>query len=195
MQPTEAQLVERSLSGDLSAFNQIVDVYQTQVYNVAARTLGDRTVAEDVTQETFVSAYRALPSFRGGSLRAWLMRIARNQSYDHLRSKKRRSESSLDEALEQPGFVQPVSREPSPEDQALSGELGDAINGAIESLPADQRLALVMIDVQGFSYEEAAEASDVSVGTIKSRLSRARGKVRDGLREHRELLPERFRQV
>jgi RNA polymerase sigma-70 factor (ECF subfamily) len=157
--------------------------------------LGDRSTAEDVTQETFIAAYRALKKFRGGNLRAWLLRIARNLCYDQLRSQKRRPVSSLDEALEQPGFVPPTSGEPSPEEQALTGELGAAINGVIQTLPPDQRIALVMIDVQGASYEEAAHSSDVSVGTIKSRLSRARAKVREGLSAHRELLPDQFRQI
>ena len=94
MQPAEANLVERSLNGDLAAFNQIVDQYQSQVYNVAARVLGNRTTAEDVTQETFIAAYWALKDFRGGNLRAWLLRIARNLCYDQLRSTKRRPERS-----------------------------------------------------------------------------------------------------
>jgi RNA polymerase sigma-70 factor, ECF subfamily len=151
MQSAEAKLVERSLTGDLAAFNQIVDLYQTQVYNVAARVLGDRTTAEDITQETFISAFRSLKGFRGGNLRAWLLRIARNLCYDYLRSSKRKPVSSLDEALEAPGFVPPTSSDPSPEAQALTGELGAAINGAIQTLPPDQRIALVMIDVQGYS--------------------------------------------
>jgi RNA polymerase sigma-70 factor (ECF subfamily) len=195
MQPAEAKLVERSLTGDLAAFNQIVDLYQTQVYNLAARVLGDRTTTEDITQEAFISAFRSLKGFRGGNLRAWLLRIARNLCYDYLRSSKRKPVSSLDEALEAPGFVPPTSSDPSPESQALTGELGAAINGAIQTLPPDQRIALVMIDVQGYSYEDAAHSADVSVGTIKSRLSRARAKVREGLSAHRELLPDQFRQI
>ena len=195
MEPAEAELVQRSLTGDLSAFNQIVDLYQSQVYNLAARVLGDPVAAEDVTQDAFIAAYRALSGFRGGNLRAWLLRIDRNLCYDRLRSAKRRPESSLDEALEQPGFAQPTSDDPSPESQAITAELGAAIDVAIQSVPTDQRMALVMVDVQGFSYEEAAEASGVSVGTIKSRLSRARAKVRTRLGEQRELLPDRFRQI
>ena len=195
IEPADAELVTRSVRGDLSAFNQIVDRYQSQVYNVAARTLGSRVAAEDVTQETFISAYKAISGFRGGSLRAWLLRIARNQCFDHLRSIKRRPESSLEEAFEDTGFVQPASADSLPETQALTAELGRAISRAIHTLPLDQRITLLTIDVQGLSYEETAEAFGVSIGTVKSRLSRARSKVRDLLAREAELLPEQFRRV
>ena len=193
MEIDDATLVERSRNGDLEAFNQIVRRYQLRVYNLAARILGDRTAAEDVAQDTFVSAYKALARFRGGSLRAWLLRIASNLCYDRLRSAKRRPEQSLDEAMESPGFHVP-SRDPSPEQQAISRELHDHVQRAILGLPFDQRNTIMLIDVQGLSYEEAAEAMDVSMGTVKSRLSRARAAVRDALMAHRELLPDKFRQ-
>ncbi len=193
MEIEDATLVERSRNGDLDAFNQIVRRYQLRVYNLAARILGDRTAAEDVAQDTFVSAYKALARFRGGSLRAWLLRIASNLCYDRLRSAKRRPEQSLDEALESPGFHVP-SRDPSPEQQAISRELHDHVQRAILGLPFDQRNTIMLVDVQGLSYQEAAEAMDVSMGTVKSRLSRARAAVRDALMAHRELLPDKFRQ-
>ena len=193
MEIDDATLVERSRNGDLEAFNQIVRRYQLRVYNLAARILGDRTAAEDVAQDTFVSAYKALARFRGGSLRAWLLRIASNLCYDRLRSAKRRPEQSLDEAMESPGFHVP-SRDPSPEQQAISRELHDHVQRAILGLPFDQRNTIMLVDVQGLSYEEAAEAMDVSMGTVKSRLSRARAAVRDALMAHRELLPDKFRQ-
>ncbi len=193
MEIEDATLVERSRNGDLEAFNQIVRRYQLRVYNLAARILGDRTAAEDVAQDTFVSAYKALARFRGGSLRAWLLRIASNLCYDRLRSAKRRPEQSLDEAMESPGFHVP-SRDPSPEQQAISRELHDHVQRAILGLPFDQRNTIMLVDVQGLSYEEAAEAMDVSMGTVKSRLSRARAAVRDALMAHRELLPDKFRQ-
>ena len=195
IEPADAELVTRSVRGDLSAFNQIVDRYQSQVYNVAARILGSRVAAEDVTQETFISAYKAIRGFRGGNLRAWLLRIARNQCFDHLRSMRRRPESSLEEAFEDTGFVQPASTDSLPETQALTAELRRAISRAIHALPLDQRITLVTIDIQGLSYEETAEAFGVSIGTVKSRLSRARSKVRDLLAREAELLPEQFRRV
>jgi RNA polymerase sigma-70 factor (ECF subfamily) len=190
----EAELVARSQDGDLAAFNRIVERYQGLVYNVAARITGNRTSAEDVAQETFTSAYRSIRRFRGGSLRAWLTRIASNLSIDAIRSSRRRPEESLDEHLLNPAF-QPVSAVESPEQRALSNELSDEIQRAIMAVPEEQRALLVLIDVQGMSYEEAAQAVGVSVGTVKSRLSRARARVRGHLRQHRELLPGRFRHI
>ena len=194
MQGDESQLVTLSKQGDLGAFNRIVERYQSQVYNLSARILSDRTAAEDVTQEAFVSAFRAISRFRGGSLRAWLLRIASNASYDYIRSRARRPEQSLDESLLDQGFAVP-SNDPSPEQHAISRELNAEIQRSIASLPMDQRTVILMIDVQGLSYQEAAQAAGVSIGTIKSRLSRARARVRDLLRQRRELLPDRFRQL
>ncbi len=193
MQPGDAELVIRCQRGDLAAFNLIVERYQSRVFNVAARILGNRASAEDVAQETFVSAYRAIGRFRGGSLPAWLMRIATNASRDFLRAGRRRPAESLDEFLLDPGF-QPSSSDPTPEQQALAGELGAAIQEAILSLPEDQRAVLVLVDVQGFSYEETSTATGASIGTVKSRLSRARARMRDQLVQKRELLPDEYRQ-
>ena len=193
MDAEDSDLVVRSKDGDLCAFNFIVQRYQSQVLNLSARILGDRGRAEDVTQETFISAFRAISRFRGGSLRAWLMRIAANASRDSLRGSRRRPEQSLDESLESPSF-QPASGEASPEEHAERSELNAELQRAILSLSNDQKAVLVLIDVQGFSYEETAESVGASIGTIKSRLNRARRKVRDILMEKRELLPDRFRQ-
>ena len=192
MTPDDDELVRRSQDGDIAAFNIIVERYQSYVLNLSARILGNRSLAEDVAQETFVSAYRAIGRFRGGSLRAWLLRIAQNGSRDAIRSSGRRREDSLDEALLNPMF-QVRSGGESPEESALRGELAAEIQRSILSLPEDQRATLVLIDVQGLSYEEAADAMGVSLGTVKSRLSRGRARARDYLVEHRELLPEQFR--
>ena len=190
----DSQLVARSREGDLATFNVIVERYQAQVLSVAWRVVGTRASAEDIAQETFISAYRAIGKFRGGSLRAWLFRIASNLGVDLLRSSKRRPEDSLDQSLENPAF-QVASGDETPEQAALRGELGGEIQKAILSLPDDQRVALLLIDVQGLSYDEAAEATGPSVGTVKSRLSRARGKVRDILVKRTELLPDKFRHI
>ena len=194
MHPEDTKLVNKAQRGDLVAFNLIVERYQAHVFNLSARILGNRTTAEDITQETFISAYRAIKKFRGGSLRSWLLSIAANASRDFLRSSRRRPEQSLDESLLNPGF-QVASGDESPEQQALRVELGAEIQHAILTLPADQRTVLVLIDVQGLSYEEAAESTGASLGTVKSRLNRARGRVRDYLRNHPELLPDEFRQI
>ena len=192
MQQEDVELASLSKSGDLAPFNRLVERYRGQVFNLTARVLGDRAAAEDATQETFISAYQAIGRFRGGSFRAWLFRIATNQSYDYIRASRRRREDSLDQSMESPGFTPPAS-DASPEKEALRGELRAAIEHAILSLPPDQRTVLVLVDVQGFSYDEAAQAAGVSVGTVKSRMSRARARVRDLLSADMELLPEEFR--
>lgn len=193
MQIEETELISLSQSGDLDAFNDIVERYQSHVFNLSARIMGNMASAEDATQETFISAYRAIGRYRGGSFRGWLLRIATNQCYDMLRAMKRRPADSLDQSLLNPAFRVPSGGE-SPEERTLQGELAEELQKAILTLPEDQRAVVVLIDVQGFSYEEAAQAAGASVGTIKSRLSRARARLRDYLSQHMELLPEEFRQ-
>ena len=190
----DLELIRRSKEGDLDAFNEIVARYQRQVFNTAARILGGTSHADDATQETFISAYRAIGNFRGVNLAPWLLRIAKNQCYDMIRSMRRRPADSLEENLANPAFVRAQSGG-SAEDETLRSELGAEIQRAILSLPVDQRLVVTLIDVQGFSYEEAAEAAEVSIGTVKSRLSRGRARVRDHLRGLGELLPPEFRQT
>ena len=188
----EVTLIQRSCQGDLDAFNHLVESYQSQVFNLAWRMLGSHASAEDAAQEAFISAYRNIASYRGGSFRAWLLRITTNACYDLLRAAKRHGGASLDALLETPSF-QPPSKDPSPESQALSAELSAVIQQAILALPDDQRSVLVLVDVEGLAYEEVAQAAGVNIGTVKSRLSRARAHVRESLAAHRELLPDRYR--
>ena len=188
----EHQLIDRSQHGDLIAFNELVDRYQSQAYNLALRMLGDEALAADAAQESFISAYRAIKGFRGGSFRSWILRITANSTRDLLRAAKSRRALSL-EALETDSGALPHSSEESPEDQALRSELGSEIQRSLESLHHDQRLALVLIDIQGFSYEETARITGASLGTVKSRLSRARHQMRGLLRAVPELLPDQFR--
>ena len=186
-------------AGQEYCYNCVIERYQTQAHNLALRMMGNWDAAEDATQEAFLSGYRAFTSFRGDNLRAWLMRIVANACRDMLRVRKSRPTVSLDFSPldpEEPGnpSLDPPSTEESPEDYALRRELGRAIEGGLQSLPEERRLAVVLVDVQGFSYEEAAEAMDCSLGTVKSRLARGRGELRDFLREHGEHLPGSFRQ-
>ena len=189
----DLELIRRSKEGDLDAFNEIVARYQRQVFNTAARILGSTSYADDATQETFISAYRAIGKFRGVNLAPWLLRIAKNQCYDMIRSMRRRPSDSLEENLTNPSFVA-VQSGGSAEEETLRGELATEIQRAILSLPKEQRLVVTLIDVQGFSYEEAAEVAEISIGTVKSRLSRGRARIRNHLRGLGELLPSEFRQ-
>ena len=192
--PVEQTLIEQSRGGDLDSFNALVEMYQGQVYAVALRMVRDVALAEDLAQEAFISAYRNLNQYRGGSFKSWLLRIVRNATLDALRKSQRRPAESLDEniiAFES----ELVSPEPTPAEAALNSELGDHIKEVMGDLHPDQRMALVLIDIEGFSYEEAAESMAVSIGTVKSRLSRARARMREALLADPELLPSQFRQV
>ncbi|MHB0878034.1 MAG: RNA polymerase sigma factor [Anaerolineae bacterium] len=191
---SDLDLISQAQGGSLMAFNVLVSRYQPLVFNVAYRLTGDGEAAADASQEAFILAYRKLGQFRGGSFRAWLARIATNCSYDSLRAKQRRRTTSIDEMVEEEERCpELVNGTHSPEEYALASELSGAINGAIGCLPPDQRAVLVLVDISGFDYDEAAAALDCSLGTVKSRLSRARAKVREALMAHPELLPSSFR--
>ena len=194
MQTEEAGLIERSQRGDLDAFNSLVLVYQGRVYNLCLRMLGSPQAAEDVTQDAFIAAFRAVSRFRRGNFRAWLLRIAANACYDELRRRRSRPQVPLEAPAddERPAAEPPAPDEPL-EQRAERLELARCIQEGLASLPSDQRLAVILRDVQGLAYEEIAEASGVSLGTVKSRISRGRSALRDFLLARGELLPSRFR--
>jgi len=198
----ELLLVARSQRGDVDAFNQLVLRYQQAVFTVVMRMLGDRDVAADVTQETFLAAFRAMPSFRGGSsFRAWLMRIASNQSCDHWRRTHRHPVDSLDSLTDEdePSSASAMSslietaQEVNPEEALLTRELQQIIQLGLEALPLDQRVAVVLCDIEGLSYEEIAIATQTAPGTVRSRIARGRTRLRAYLLKHRELLPGNYR--
>lgn len=188
----ELELIEQSKLGRVDAFNQLVLLYQTQVYNLALRMLSDAAAAEDIAQDVFISAYKNLRTFVAGNLRAWLLRITSNACRDYLRSARVRRSVSLDAMLENPSFA-PTDSNEAPEAYTLRRELAGVIQNALSQLPGDQRLAVVLVDVQGLTYEESSEAMKVPVGTVKSRLNRARSALRGLLAEQQELLPQQFR--
>jgi RNA polymerase sigma-70 factor (ECF subfamily) len=195
----EPALIRDAQRGDLDSFNRLVLEYQSTVYNLAYRIMGDGDSASDATQEAFISAYKHLGSYRGGSFKSWLMRIVTNACYDELRRRKRRPASSLDALAvvetgpDAEGEAQLISEIESPESHAERVELAEAIQNCLDHLPDDQRLAVVMCDVQGMDYSEVAAAMRVALGTVKSRIARARAKLRKCFRHHRELLPAAFR--
>jgi len=191
----EPGLIANALAGDVAAFNVLVERYQTPVYNLCLRMLGPAN-AEDAAQEAFISAYRFLARFRGGSFRAWLFRIAANACYDEMRRKKSRPAASLDRPHgEDDRTFDAADIAPTPETRAETAELRRTLEGALARLPGDQRLAIILCDVQGMDYAEIAEVMQVSLGTVKSRISRARSRLRTILLEHRELLPDSIRQT
>jgi RNA polymerase sigma-70 factor (ECF subfamily) len=192
----EAQAIQSATNGDLAAFNRLVTAYQSTAYNVAYRIMGDADAAADACQEAFLSAFKGIQKFRGGSFKSWILRIVTNTCYDQLRYKGRRPANSLEEVAENPDYSPKlVNGTERPEEYALRQELNHVIQEGINGLPPDQRTVLVLSDVQGFAYHEIAEITGVSLGTVKSRLSRARTKLRDYLIEHQELLPAQYRLV
>jgi RNA polymerase sigma-70 factor (ECF subfamily) len=182
----------RAQRGDLSAFNELVVEHQSLVYNICYRMLGQAQAAEDATQEAFVSAWRNIATFRGETFRPWLLRIAANLARDELRRRGRRPSTSLDIALEA-GMPDPADDEPSPDESALTSELRGRLQALLLQLPEDQRTAIVLCDVEGLDYTEIATVMQTSLGTVKSRIARARLKMRDLLQREPELLPARYR--
>ncbi len=193
----EPALIRDAQHGDLDAFNTLVLAYQDIVYNTALRILGDEDQAADASQEAFISAFRALNSYRGGSFRAWLLRTVTNACYDELRRRKRRPTTPLEpetedgDEVESPRWL--ADPNASPEEQLNQAELEHAIQHCLENLPTDFRTVVVLADIQGLDYTEVAAAVKKPLGTIKSRLARARLRLRECLKAFGELLPAAFR--
>lgn len=179
------KLVTAAQKGSLDAFNELVTCYEQRVYNLAYRLLGDSEAAADATQDTFFQAYRALNQYRGGSFKSWLLRIASNLCYDQLRVKARKPSSSLEAMMEEAeengsSALSYMEEEGSdPQDHALRREMLREVGHALQDLPYEQRLVVVLSDVQGLSYEEIVEITHASLGTVKSRLNRGRLKLRE----------------
>ena len=190
----EQALIASARKGDTRAFNQLVLLYQGMAFNVAYRILGDSDAASDATQDAFLSAYKAMHKFRGGSFKAWLLRIVTNACYDQLRVKQRRPTTSLDDLPVETNHIQylhdPAER---PDEFVERREVNQMIQSGLATLPLEQRTILVLSDVQGLNYQEIAEITGLSLGTVKSRLSRGRARLRDYLVQQRELLPTRYR--
>ncbi len=195
----EPALISDAQHGDLEAFNRLVLAYQAQVYNLAYRIMGEGEAAADATQEAFISAYKHINYYRGGSFRAWLLRIVTNACYDELRRRKRRPVASLEalsvapEGPEAEAEAALTAHEESPAEHAERRELALAIQGCLSALPAEMRVVAVLADVQGLDYAEIAATTGLALGTVKSRLSRARARLRDCLQGARELLPAVYR--
>ena len=195
----EAALIQSAQKGDLDAFNRLVLAYQDMVYNQAYRMINEMDAAEDATQDAFISAYRNIRSYRGGSFKAWLLRLVTNSCYDELRRRQRRPTTPLepldqdDEEIESPHWLADPGE--TPEDAAERAELAQALQHCLEGLAPEFRAVVILVDVQGMDYTEASEAAGAPLGTIKSRLARARLKLRDCLQGFWELLPASFRQI
>lgn len=191
----EPALIASARSGDLDAFNSLVLKYQQRVYNVAYRMLGDSAGAEDATQEAFISAFKHIGAFRGGSFKAWLLRTATNACYDELRRQQRRpavplEDNGTDASDANARLTDPAIR---PEDAVIAGELDLAIQHCLGELTPEFRSVIILVELEGLDYDEAARAAHAPIGTIRSRLARARMRLRDCLQGFAELLPSTMR--
>lgn len=186
------------MKGELDAFNRLILAYQDLAFNVAYRMLNDEDQAADAVQNAFISAWRNLSTYRGGSFKAWVMRMVTNGCYDELRRQKRRPTTPLEplgnedqEEMDSPQWM--ASDDPQPETTLEQAELEHALAHCLDNLPVDFRAVVVLIDVQGMDYEEVAQSTRAPLGTVKSRLARARLKMRDCLQGFQELLPAQYR--
>ena len=192
----EQTLIRAAQRGDLEAFNELVLQYQDFLFRIAVNILGEEDAAADATQQAILSAFRNLQTFRGGSLRSWLSRITVNACYDELRRSARTKTVPLQISGDDDEEMDPASwladPNPSPEEQAETSDLVDAIQISLGALPEHYRLAVQLVDVEGLSYDEAASALDLPVGTLKSRLARARNSLRVSLQRYPDLLPAAY---
>ena len=193
----EAQLIISAQQGDMEAFNELALHYQDLLYRIALRVTRNECVAQDALQEAMIHAFRHIKSFRGGNFKSWLARVTVNASYDELRRGKRHNGIPLElftnegDEIESPDWM----RDPTagPEDRAEASDLKRALHNCIKVLNPDYRLMVILVDMEGMSYEEAAYVAHVPVGTVKSRLARARKQIQIAFSDYRELLPSRFR--
>ena len=193
----EPALIQDAQKGNVDAFNTLILHYQDSVYNTALRILGDEDQAADAAQEAFISAFKSINSFRGGSFKAWLMRTVTNACYDELRRQKRRPTTPLEpdtddgEEMDSPRWLADPSMTPAQKSEA--DELEHAIQHCLNNLPLEFKTVVVMADIQGMDYTEVATSVRVPLGTIKSRLARARLRLRECLQGFEELLPASYR--
>ena len=178
IQRRDLVLLEQARDGSLDAFNHLVEAYQDHLYALVARMVPDRDQASDAVQEAFFSAYRNLRSFRGGSVRSWLSRIAINAAMDQQRLRKRRPSQPYPE-LEDDTWQPPAGPDADPERTAMHGERARVLSLALAAITPDQRNAIVLFDIEGYDYQEIADLTGVSLGTVKSRIHRGRLALRE----------------
>jgi len=187
---TDEDLVQKIKDGDQDAFDQLIHRYEGKIYSVAYRFMGNHADAGDLAQDTFIRMYQALPGFRGdSSFATWLYRIAANACRDELRKRQRRRSVSMDEMIEaSPANIPAAAGEYSPEETVQRHETQRQVQECLNRLSDDHRLILVMREIQGLSYEEISGMLDCSLGTVKSRISRARNALKERIKEQGELL-------
>lgn len=187
MQTGEQKLIARAAKGDGRAFEELIAPQEKRMYAVALRMCGNRDDAQDCLQDAMLRVFRALPNFKGESaFSTWAYRITVNACLDAIRRRKSKPNSSLDDLLDE-GYSPQADESETPEEQLLARERKRTVMEAIEELPEDMRSAVVLRDVDGFSYEDIAKMLEINVGTVKSRISRARERLRQKLLTQPEL--------
>ena len=182
-------LIPAARAGDEQAFQGLVEAYRSPAERLARSILLTEEAAADAVQEALIKVYRAMPRFKDGNFRAWLLRIVSNTCYDHLRSQKRRKSISLEQMIEELDYEAPdCGSEQNPERYALRREKILFLSRMVERLPSWYREVVVLVDIHGYDYGEAAAFLDLPRGTVKSRLSRARANLRDQLADAGMLL-------
>jgi RNA polymerase sigma-70 factor, ECF subfamily len=188
----EELAIAQTLQGDVDAFNALVKKYERLAYSVAYRLLQSREAASDAVQESFLKAFRALPSFNYGSFKSWLLRIVINACYDYLRHDRRLRTDLLSDEPDEDSSEDNVYLVADPHASPLAlverQELRERLELGLRALPVEQRSALVLADIHGYSYQEISEITGMTLGTVKSRISRARSRMRDFLLQQPELL-------
>jgi RNA polymerase sigma-70 factor (ECF subfamily) len=192
----EQVAISRTIAGDVDAFNELVVKYQNLAYSIAYRMLQSREAAADAVQDSFIKAFRALPSFKGTSFKSWLARIVVNTCHDVIRINRHFSfedigdESSyeVDDERRKTGYHQLIDPNESPQASVERRELNAQIELALRALPLEQQLVLILSDIHGYSYQEISEITGFPMGTVKSRISRARLRLRDFLLQQSELV-------
>lgn len=185
------KLIQKAKKGDVNAFEQLVLAHEKKVFNIAFRIMGNQEDAYDISQETFIKVFRNLEKFNEKStFSTWVYRIATNSCLDELRKRKGKETDSLDkeiEAKDSSVLKQVASKDSSPEEHFFEQIENKEISDAINSLPDDQKSVVVLRDINGFSYNEIEQITEVSIGTIKSRISRGRAQLKKILLKNREL--------
>ncbi len=191
----DQQLVVRAQHGDKQAFGLLVSKYQRKLVRLLSRLVRDPAEVEDVAQETFIKAYRALPNFRGDSaFYTWLYRIGINTAKNYLVSQGRRAPTRTDfdseeaETFEDGDLLRDIN---TPERMLLSKQIGETVNSAMEDLPEDLRTAIMLREIEGMSYEDIAKMMDCPIGTVRSRIFRAREAVAEKLRPLLDTAPDK----
>lgn len=185
LQDPDQELIQRCRSGDQPAFNQLVLKYRNRVMGIATRMLGDRVEAEDLAQDVFVKVYHGLQGFQGEALfSTWLYRIAANSCLNQIRKRKRESQVPVSADDPEPNISDGKS---NPHTLLEKKELNSFLEKAIRALPREQKMVLILRDIEGLSYEEIADSLELELGTVRSRLHRARLEVRASVKEKFDL--------